>query len=252
MIQQLFLLSSIASVDAFLTPPSSLIAPNTVNSSWQSKPLLAPLHADAEGGDGAAAEEGAEDHEVKGSLPTEDQADILNSPAFLTRKVEVLQSDIAALEKEIEEANVVYTAGKEEWGTKFDMLNKESQGIQERMSKQGNKGTETATFEVAEKFIGILDSYDRAFAAVEAATNEEVEIVNAYQNSYDMILESFAGLNVTKIETLGVEFNYTMHQAMMQMPSDEYEEGIVCQEFASGWKVGEEKCIRPAMVVVAA
>ena len=45
--------------------------------------------------------------------------------AFLTRKVEVLQSDIAALEKEIEEVNVVYTAGKEEWGTKFDMLNKE-------------------------------------------------------------------------------------------------------------------------------
>ena len=52
-------------------------------------------------------------------------SDILNSPAFLKRKVEVLQSDIAALEKELEEATAVASAAKAEWGAKFDMLNKE-------------------------------------------------------------------------------------------------------------------------------
>ena len=123
--------------------------------------------------------------------------------------------------------------------------------MQERLSKQGSQGTEMATVEVAGKILNVLDNYDRAFQAVEAATNEEVEIVNAYQNTYDMILEAFTELNVTKIETVGAEFDYELHQAMMQMPSDEYEEGIVCQEFASGWKCGD-KCIRPAMVVVAA
>jgi len=39
--------------------------------------------------------------------------------------VEVLQSDIAALEKEIEEASAVVAKGKEEWLAKFDMLTKE-------------------------------------------------------------------------------------------------------------------------------
>lgn len=119
MIRQLFLLSSIASLDAFLAPPTLHQAPcSSVASSWS------PLRSDAtpEGGEAAAEEAAAaEDH----LLPSEDASDILNSPAFLKRKVEVLQSDIAALEKEIEEANAVYNAGKEEWGAKFDMLNKE-------------------------------------------------------------------------------------------------------------------------------
>ena len=78
-----------------------------------------------------------------------------------------------------------------------------------------------------------------------------MEIVEAYKKTQDMILDAFAELNVTKVETVGVEFDYEMHQAIMQMPSDEYEEGIVCQEFAMGWKCGE-KLIRPAMVAVAA
>jgi len=94
--------------------------------SWQSQPLVSPLHADESGSaaeeqDDGSTEETAEDH----LLASEEESDILNSPAFLKRKVEVLQSDIGALEKEIEEANTVYLAGKEEWGSKFDMLVKE-------------------------------------------------------------------------------------------------------------------------------
>jgi len=253
MIRQLFLLSSVASIDAFLTPPP-LRAVNSVASSWQSQSLRqpsSPLHADASPDGDAAADEGGTEGEPKSALPSEEQTDILNSPAFLKRKVEVLQSDIAAMEKEIEEANAVYLAGKEEWGAKFDMVNKESQNAQERFAQQSAKGMEIATLDVAQKIVNVLDNYDRAFQSVEAATNEEVEIVDAYQKTYDMILESFVELNVTKVETVGIEFDYEQHQAMMQMPSDEYEEGIVCQEFAVGWKCGD-KLIRPAMVVVAA
>lgn len=247
MIQQLFLFSSVASIGAFLAPPS-LHAAQSIASSWQSSQPLrnpsSPLHADASP-DGEAAEENPS------APPSEDESDILNSPAFLKRKADVLQSDISALEKEIEEAKVVAEAGKEEWGFKFDTLNKESQLAQERMAKQGAQGTEMATVDVAGKILDVLDNYDRAFQSVEAVTNEEVEIVDAYKKTYDLILDSFTQLNVTKVETVGTEFNYTWHQAMMQMPSDEYEEGIVCQEFAPGWKCGE-KLIRPAMVVVAA
>mmetsp|Transcript_16707 Transcript_16707/g.38774 ORF Transcript_16707/g.38774 Transcript_16707/m.38774 type:complete len:243 (+) Transcript_16707:64-792(+) len=209
------------------------------------------LFSEEASADDASSDASTSEEEQAASPPSEDTSDILNSPAFLTRKVEVLQSDIAAMEKEIEEANALYTAGKAEWGDKFDMLNKESQLMQERFAEQGAQGKETATVEVAQKILNVLDNYDRAFQSVEAATNEEVEIVDAYKNTYDMILDAFSELNVTKVETVGTEFDYEMHQAMMQMPSDEYEEGIVCQEFAMGWKCGE-KLIRPAMVAVAA
>jgi molecular chaperone GrpE len=47
-----------------------------------------------------------------------------------------------------------------------------------------------------------------------------------------------------------VEFDYEFHQAVMQKPSEEYEEGIVCEELAKGFKLNDQ-LIRAAMVVVA-
>jgi hypothetical protein len=51
--------------------------------------------------------------------------DILNSPAFLKRKIDVLKSDIEAANEKIEAANKVYEANKAEWGPQLEMLRKE-------------------------------------------------------------------------------------------------------------------------------
>ena len=247
MFRQLAICSFLASIDAFLAPSPQNVPLSSISFSIMRQSTSSPLYAEE-----GSNEDAGVDNEAEDAAPAAtDATDILNSPAFLQRKVEVLESDIAALEKEIEEANAVYLAGKEEWGPKFDFLNKESQAMQERLAKLGSQGKEMATVDVATSFLNVLDNYDRAFQAVEPATNEEVEIVDAYKNTYDMLVNVLSSeLNVTKVETVGAEFDYEMHQAMLQMPSDEYEEGIVCQEFAPGWVCGE-KCIRPAMVAVA-
>lgn len=59
--------------------------------------------------------------------------------------------------------------------------------MQERLSKQGAQGDEAATVEVATKILNVLDNYDRAFQSIEATTNEEVEIVDAYKNTYQTV-----------------------------------------------------------------
>lgn len=258
MIRQLALCSFLASIDAFLAPSPQNVPLSSITFSSQSsspQPIMRQSTSSTLYAEEGTNEDASVDNEAEDAAPAApaaaDATDILNSPAFLQRKVEVLESDIAALEKEIEEANAVYLAGKEEWGPKFDFLNKESQAMQERLAKLGSQGKEMATVDVATSILKVLDNYDRAFQAVEPATNEEVEIVDAYKNTYDMLINVLSSeLNVTKVETVGAEFDYEMHQAMLQMSSDEYEEGIVCQEFAPGWVCGE-KCIRPAMVAVA-
>jgi hypothetical protein len=40
----------------------------------------------------------------------------MNSPAFLKRKVEVLESDLKKLEENMAEVNAVFEANKAEWG----------------------------------------------------------------------------------------------------------------------------------------
>lgn len=122
--------------------------------------------------------------------------------------------------------------------------------MRDRAAKQGSQVQLDATIEVATRILDVLDNYDRAFQAVEAATDEEEEILATYRKTQDMVVEAFAELNVTRIATVGEEFDYELHQALMQIPSEEHEEGIVCQEMALGWKCGD-RLIRPAMVAVA-
>jgi molecular chaperone GrpE len=123
--------------------------------------------------------------------------------------------------------------------------------MQERFSKQSVNTTAEATVDVINQILNVIDTYERAFNAVEPSTPQQEGIVADYRATYDKILECFVELNVTKVETVGAEFDYELHQAMMQMPSDEFEEGVVCQEFAPGWICGD-RLIRPAMVAVAA
>jgi len=119
------------------------------------------------------------------------------------------------------------------------------------MNKQSKEGGGTATIEVVRKMLEVMDNYDRAFGALSADTEEEKEMEATYKATYDLILKIFDDLGVKPVETLGTEFDYEVHQAVMQRPCDEYEEGLVCDELARGW-VLDDKLIRAAMVSVSA
>lgn len=51
--------------------------------------------------------------------------DILSSPAFLKKKLDVLKNDIAQIDTEIEEGKKVVEAAKAEWGPQLDGLQSE-------------------------------------------------------------------------------------------------------------------------------
>lgn len=108
-----------------------------------------------------------------------------------------------------------------------------------------------ATTQVVREMLSVLDNYDRAFGSISPESDEQRAIEAEYKAAYQMILDTFAQLGVEEVKTLGSEFDYEVHQAVMQKPSDEYEEGIVCEEFQKGFKIGNT-LIRAAMVAVAA
>lgn len=61
--------------------------------------------------------------------------DILSSPAFLKRKLEVLQSDIEAAEGDIAELTKAVEEGKAEWGDQLDKLRDEVRRFRPRRSR---------------------------------------------------------------------------------------------------------------------
>jgi molecular chaperone GrpE len=118
------------------------------------------------------------------------------------------------------------------------------------MNEQSNKSDGMAIIQVARQMLAAMDTFDRAFGAVKATSEFEMQVEAEYKEAYGMILETFEKLGIEQVETVGTEFDYEFHQAVMQKPSEDYEEGIVCEELAKGFKLGDQ-LIRAAMVVVA-
>ena len=76
------------------------------------------------------SEEGQSNADTGATPESDDDAgnsanDILNSPAFLKRKLEVLQSDLSSVDEKISSANSIYEENKAEWGPQLDDLRKE-------------------------------------------------------------------------------------------------------------------------------
>lgn len=176
--------------------------------------------------------------------------DILSSPAFLKRKLEVLESDIASTEEELAAATERKEVAKEEWAPQLEALQREYTNIQQRMTEQNQEGDTDAKVRVVKGILDLLDNFDRASGVIVAENEHEQVIEAGYKQAYQDILSQFESMGVTEVPTLGTEFDYELHQAVMQMPGTEYEEGIVCKEFQKGFAMGEA-LIRPAMVAVA-
>jgi len=119
------------------------------------------------------------------------------------------------------------------------------------MASQGEGKNDQATLKVAREMLSVLDNYDRAFGAVTAETDADKAVEAEYQGTYDLILSTLEELGVEEVPTVGTEFDYEIHQAVMQKPTDEFEEGFVCEEFQKGFKIGSS-LVRAAMVAVAA
>jgi molecular chaperone GrpE len=119
------------------------------------------------------------------------------------------------------------------------------------MSDQNEKGDTKAIVRVVQEVLGLLDNFDRAYGVIQPQTDTDRAIEAEYKAAYQMILDTIEKLGVTEVETVGKEFDYQIHQAVMQMPGTEYQEGICCQEFQKGFMM-DDTLIRPAMVAVAA
>jgi len=119
------------------------------------------------------------------------------------------------------------------------------------MSTQTQTRDKEVVRQVVREMLGLLDNFDRAFGIVKATTEEEKVCEEEYREAYQMVMDVIKGLGVEEVQTVGTEFDYELHQAVMQKPGTEYEEGTVCEEFQKGFKIGDS-LIRPAMVAVAA
>lgn len=126
----------------------------------------------------------------------------------------------------------------------FDNFRKRTE--RERLSLVTN-----AQGEVVEKLLLVLDNFERAKTQIKVDSEGEEKINNSYQSIYKQFLEILGSLGVLPVETIGRPFNPLLHEAIMREDSEEFEEGIILDEYRKGYILGE-RLLRPSMVKVSA
>ena len=102
--------------------------------------------------------------------------------------------------------------------------------------------------EIVEKLLPVVDSFERGLAT---ATQEQLEdpFVDGMNRIYKQLMTELENIGVKPIEAVGQEFDPNLHNAVMQVESDEYESGVVAQELQKGYTY-HDMVVRHSMVGV--
>ena len=123
----------------------------------------------------------------------------------------------------------------------FDNFRKRSEKEKSQMFDKGARC-------MIEKVLPVVDNFERGLAAVPEDQKDDA-FVTGMDKVYKQLMTEFDSIGVKPIEALGQEFDPDLHNAVMQVESDEYEPGVVAQELQKGYMY-KDTVVRHSMVAV--
>ena len=125
----------------------------------------------------------------------------------------------------------------------------EFENFRKRTDKEKSQQFELGQGNVLEKLLPVVDNCERGLAAVPEAEKDGA-FADGMNKIYKQLIKQLEDLGVTPIEAVGKEFDPNLHNAVMQVESQEYESGIVAQELQKGYMF-HDTVLRHSMVAVA-
>jgi molecular chaperone GrpE len=128
----------------------------------------------------------------------------------------------------------------------------ETQNVRRRLEQEKTAATQYAATAFARDMLSVKDNLERALAAIpeEMREDEPTRGLIAGLEATGRELESaFQRHGISRVEALGKPLDPHLHQAMLEVPSDE-EPGTIVQEMQAGYTI-KDRLLRPALVGVA-
>lgn len=174
--------------------------------------------------------EAAEETDAEEDAAQEKEKKFGKKKKAVDKKAEAYETKIAELEDRVKRQMA-----------EFENYRKRTEKEKAAMFEMGAKS-------VVEKILPVVDNFERGLAAVPEA-DKEGAFASGMNLIYKQMMTELEGLGVKPIEAVGKEFDPNLHNAVMQVESDEYEEGIVAQELLKGYMY-RESVVRHSMVAV--
>lgn len=178
-----------------------------------------------------------------------DENDITNSPVFLTKKIEVLESELEELDAAIAEQTALQQAEWNEWGPQIEKMRTEFEVIKRRTSEQRESADASERAQVLANIFPATDNFDRAKQYSKPKTEGEIRVNERYVAIGETLGQAFEQLGVVTIDKCGVPFDPLVHSAAMYQPSPDYPLDTIAEILEKGYKIGDI-LVRPATVVV--
>ena len=165
----------------------------------------------------------------------------VSDSAEKTSQVKNVNDDNSKLNEEIENL-------KEE---KLRIL-AEMENLRKRFEKDKIDSIKYGNHNLARDMLTLGDNLSRALDAISSdekrseSFNNLIDGLKIVQKEFVMILEKHG---VKKIESINKKFDHNYHQAMLEVETDEFNEGYVVQEIQSGFTL-HDRLLRPSMVGV--
>jgi len=182
----------------------------------------------------------AEEQEQQETTAAESQGPVNEAGAAEAQAEEMAdqgQDELARLKAEVEETQQRFVRAQAD----FDNFRRRTQKEKEELAKY-------ASMKLVTELVPVIDNFERAMATVPEGTESE-----SFSKGIQMIFRQLETVlnneGLTAMDTVGQPFNPEFHQAIMQVESDEYEEGTVVEEVQKGYML-KDKVLRPAMVKV--
>lgn len=124
----------------------------------------------------------------------------------------------------------------------------EFENFRNRSEKEKTAMFETGAKSVIEKILPVIDNFERGLAMI-PEEDKDTPVADGMNKIYKQLVTELEALGVKPIEAVGLEFDPNLHNAVMQVESEEYESGIVAQELQKGYTY-RDAVVRHSMVAV--
>lgn len=124
----------------------------------------------------------------------------------------------------------------------------EFDNFRKRTEKEKTAMFETGAKSVIEKILPVVDNFERGFAAI-PEEEKGTPFAEGMEMVYKQLMTELEKMEVKPIPAVGEEFNPDLHNAVLQVESEEYGSGVIAQELQRGYTY-RDSVVRHSMVAV--
>ena len=184
----------------------------------------------------------------------EDNKNPFQEEEIKDNNTEVAEENLETEAEEIQEEQP--KEEKDDFETKYEDLNNkylrlaaDFDNFRKRTLQEKEDLSKYAAAELLKKLTTVLDTFDRASEHL-----KDIEDCKTVKESYEVAIKQFIETlkkcGMEEIEAMGKEFNPNEHEAITQVPTNDFEPDTVAFVAQKGYKMGD-RIIRPALVGVA-